>query len=141
MWIFIGLNRFLRKDSFEICICQSHYFLIVRDAQESLVWRLRAMLSYRLGGDSQLDSVYKYSVSYLDQSRKSFHNKGVVWAHVAAISLHLSLSPSLLLSSVLCSRKTHNTNYGSLCVVAVKLDLLLFVFTFHWLELCFEFWD
>lgn len=53
------------------------YFLIVLDAQESVVWKDLHGVS-RLGGDSQLDVVYKYSVLYLDQSGESFHNKAGV---------------------------------------------------------------
>lgn len=68
----------------EIIILAAHYFLIVRDAQESLVWKLCAVFTMDSEGDGQSDVVYKYCVSYLDQSGQSYYKAGI-WAHVAAI--------------------------------------------------------
>lgn len=68
----------------EIIILSAHYFLIVRDAQESLVWKLCAVFTMDSEGDGQSDVVYKYCVSYLDQSGQSYYKAGI-WAHVAAI--------------------------------------------------------
>lgn len=56
-------------------VLAAHYFLIVRDAPGSLVWRRRAAATIESEEADQSGVVYKYCVWYLNQSGKSYYNK------------------------------------------------------------------